>query len=96
MYWHQLKLYIPHAVLFSVQAHVCYIGQEPSTGKGYHWYIEERNPCECTEFRLGGLNNKPQPRPSGVDGIYYIPFKTNKEKIRQVLGCENGKFHSCE
>ncbi len=82
--------------LFSVQARVCYIGQEPAAENKYRWYIDERNLCACTEFRLGGLNNKPKPRPSGVGDVYYIPFTTNKEKISEVIGCNNGMFHSCE
>ncbi|XP_071804578.1 uncharacterized protein [Asterias amurensis] len=47
---------------------VCYVGQEPNpaTGERYGWSLAEQRPCECTEFRLGGVNMKPQLKPYEV------------------------------
>ncbi len=54
--------------LVAVYGCVCYVGQEldGATGKGYGWSLAEQRPCECTEFRLGGVNMKPQIKPHEV------------------------------
>ncbi|XP_071804776.1 uncharacterized protein [Asterias amurensis] len=62
-----LTLLLIAAATIEVNGCVCYVGQEqdPAT-KRYGWSLAEQRPCECTEFRLGGVNMKPQMKPYEV------------------------------
>ena len=52
----------------AVNARVCYIGDEASSIKGEPplKLLPDQNPCECTEFRPGGVNTKRQAKPREV------------------------------
>ena len=45
------------------QAHVCYAGNEPDSSGKMRWVLPYRNPCDCTEIRLGGVNMQAPQRP---------------------------------
>ncbi|XP_033641396.1 uncharacterized protein LOC117301483 [Asterias rubens] len=68
------KVFLPFVVLLvapsamKVNARVCYIGDEASSIKGEPLLklLPDQNPCECTEFRPGGVNTKRQAKPREV------------------------------
>ena len=47
---------------------VCYVGQEPRPGSDqpFGWTMPLKDPCECGETRLGGLNVRPVAKPYEV------------------------------
>ena len=49
-------------------AFVCYVGDEANSIKGEPSLklLPDQNPCECTEFRPGGVNTKRQAKPREV------------------------------
>ncbi|XP_033641665.1 uncharacterized protein LOC117301751 [Asterias rubens] len=56
------------SVGMEVYACVCYVGQEANSVKGEPplKLLPDQNPCECTEFRPGGVNTKRQAKPREV------------------------------
>ncbi|XP_071806706.1 uncharacterized protein [Asterias amurensis] len=71
-----------------VYACVCYVGQEANSVKGEPPLksLPDQNPCECTEFRPGGVNTKRQAKPRevtfGNDG--HPQGWTHKECIKET------------
>ena len=53
---------------FLADACVCYVGDEANSIKGEPplKLLPDQNPCECTEFRPGGVNTKRQAKPREV------------------------------
>ena len=77
---------------------MCYVGQEPNpaTGERYGWSLAEQRPCECTEFRLGGVNMKPQMKSYEVKIGEDHRVKTIEGQMIQSPDCnedQSGKHH---
>ncbi|XP_071806872.1 uncharacterized protein [Asterias amurensis] len=56
------------AYFITADACVCYVGDEANSIKGEPplKLLPDQNPCECTEFRPGGVNTKRQAKPREV------------------------------
>ncbi len=83
----------PYFYLTSVETCICYVGQEldRASGKRYGWSLPEQTLCECTEFRLGGVNMKPQVQPNeierGMESPTHAPGLRGKLFCGRLLGC---------
>ncbi|XP_038061206.1 uncharacterized protein LOC119731954 [Patiria miniata] len=71
------------------QAMYCEIGQEPdpASQNRYRWVIPVKDPCQCTEVRVGSLNTRAPCGP--FDVRYYDTFlhSSNQTEIRKWLNC---------
>ncbi|XP_038061162.1 uncharacterized protein LOC119731933 [Patiria miniata] len=67
----------------------CEIGQEPdpASQNRYRWVIPVKDPCQCTEVRVGSLNTRAPCRPFDIK--YYDTFlhSSNQTEIRKWLNC---------
>ncbi|XP_071806970.1 uncharacterized protein [Asterias amurensis] len=56
------------SIVMKAGALVCYVGDEANSIKGEPplKLLPDQNPCECTEFRPGGVNTKRQAKPREV------------------------------
>ncbi|XP_038061158.1 uncharacterized protein LOC119731931 [Patiria miniata] len=77
------------ARLRRTQAMYCEIGQEPDPAcqNRYRWVIPVKDPCQCTEVRVGSLNTRAPCRPFDIK--YYDTFlhSSNQTEIRKWLNC---------
>ncbi|XP_071806707.1 uncharacterized protein [Asterias amurensis] len=65
---HLTAVLLTTAYFIIADACVCYVGDEANSIKGEPplKLLPDQNPCECTEFRPGGVNTKRQAKPREV------------------------------